>query len=63
MLETDYHLQTMTIEEQQMVAEPVEGFKEILLDNFKPERTTRLAPSPIHQSVSPSSTHDIPKRK
>ena len=57
MLETDYHLQTMTIEEQQMVAEPVEGFKEILLDNFKPERTTRIdtfTNPPVRQSVKRS---------
>ena len=57
MLETDYHLQTMTIEEQQMVAEPVKEFKEILLDNFKPERTTRIdtfTNPPVRQSVKRS---------
>ena len=37
MLEMDNHLQTMSIEEQRMVTEPVEGLEEILLDNFRPE--------------------------
>ena len=50
MLEMDDHLQTMSIEEQQMVVELVEGLEEILLDNSRPKRTTRigtLASSPI----------------
>ena len=42
MLEMDDHLQTMNIEEQQMVAVPIEGLEEILLDNSKPDRTTRI---------------------
>ena len=42
MLEMDDHLQTMTIEEQRMMAEPVEGFKEILLDNSRPDQITRI---------------------
>ena len=33
MLEMDYHLQTMSIEEQRAVTELVEGLEEILLDN------------------------------
>ena len=37
MLEMDDHLQTMSIEEQRMVVEPVEGLEEIFLDNFKLE--------------------------
>ena len=37
MLEMDDHLQTMSIEEQRMVVEPVEGLEEIFLDNFRPE--------------------------
>ena len=37
MLEMDEHLQTMSMEEQRTVAEPVEGLEEILLDNSKPE--------------------------
>ena len=32
----------MNIEEQRMVAEPVEGLEEILLDNSKLDRTTRI---------------------
>ena len=42
MMEMDDHLQTMNIEEQRAVAEPVEGLEEILLDNSKPERMTRI---------------------
>ena len=42
MLEMDDHLQTMNIEEQQTMAEPVERLEEILLDNSKPDRTTRI---------------------
>ena len=37
MLEMDDHIQTMSIEEQRMVAEPVEGLEEILLNNSRPE--------------------------
>ena len=48
MLEMDNHLQTINIEEQKVVAEPVEGLEEILLDNSKLERMTRIAPSPVH---------------
>ena len=51
LLEMDDHLQTMSIEEQRTVAEPVEGLKEILLDNSRPKRTTRigtLANLPVH---------------
>ena len=36
-LEMDDHLQTMNIEEQRAVAEPVEGLEEILLDNSRLE--------------------------
>ena len=43
MMEMDDHLQTMNIEEQRAVAEPVEGLEEILLDNSRPERTTRIS--------------------
>ena len=35
MLEMDDHLQTISIEEQRMVAELVEGLEEILLDNSR----------------------------
>ena len=43
MLEIDDHLQTMCIEEQQMVAELVEGMEEVLLNDSKPERTTKIS--------------------
>ena len=36
-LEMDDHIQTMSIEEQRMVAELVEGLEEILLNNSRPE--------------------------
>ena len=42
MLEMDDRLQTMCIEEQQMVVEPMEGMEEVLLNNFRLERTTRI---------------------
>jgi len=54
MLEMDNHLQTMNIEEHRAVAELVEGLEEILLDNSKLERTTRIAPLPVHQFVKRS---------
>ena len=43
MLEIDDYLQTMNIEEQRIVAEPVERLEEILLDDSKPDRTTRIS--------------------
>ena len=55
MLEMDNHLQTMSIEEQRMVTEPVEGLEEILLDNFRPEQMTRintLTSPPIRQALA-----------
>ena len=55
MLEMDDHLQTMCIEEQQMVAEPVEMLEEVLLDHSRPERTTRigtLASQPVRQALT-----------
>ena len=54
MLEMDDHLQTMNIEEERAVVEPVEGLEEILLDNSRPERTTRigtLASPPVRQAL------------
>ena len=54
MLKMDDHLQTMCIDEQQTVAEPVEGLEEVLLDDSRPERTTRigtLASQPVHQAL------------
>ena len=37
MLEMDDHLQTMCIEEQRTVVEPMEGLEEVLLDDSRPE--------------------------
>jgi len=54
MLEMDDHLQIMNIEEQGTVAEPVEGLEEILLDNSKPNRTTKintLVNPMVHQAL------------
>ena len=42
MLEMDDCLQIMCIEEQRMMAEPMEGLEEVLLDDSRPERTTRI---------------------
>ena len=55
MLEMDDHLQTMNIEKQRAVVEPVEGLEEILLNNFRPEWTTRIgtiASPPIRQALT-----------
>ena len=43
MLEMDDHLQTMSIEEQWMGAEPVERLEEIPLDSSRLDRTTRIS--------------------
>jgi len=37
MLEMDDHVQTMNIEEQQTVAEPIEKLEEVLLNNSRPD--------------------------
>ena len=42
MPEMDDHQQTICIEEQQAIAEPVEELEEITLDESKPERTTKI---------------------
>ena len=42
MLEMDDHLQTKNIGEQWPVVEPIERLEEILLDDSKPDRTTRI---------------------
>ena len=55
MLEMDNHLQTMSIKEQRTVVEPAEGLEEILLNNTRPEQTTRigtLASPPIRQALT-----------
>ena len=42
MQEMEDHHQTMYIEEQRIVAEPIEELEEIILDELKPEWTTRI---------------------
>ena len=54
MLEMDDHLQTMNIEEQRAVADPVKGLEEILLNNSRLERMTKistLANLPVRQAL------------
>ena len=54
MLEMDDHQQTMCIEEQRTIAEPVEELEEVTLDDSRLERTTRmdtLASQPVHQAL------------
>ena len=42
MLEMDDHQQTLCIDEQRALAEPVEELEEITLDESKPEQMTRM---------------------
>ena len=42
MLEMDDHQQTMCIEEQRAIAEPIKEPEEVTLDESKPERMTRM---------------------
>ena len=42
MIEMDDHLQTMCVEKQRMVVEPIERLEEVPLDNFRLERTTMI---------------------
>ena len=42
MLEMDDHQQTMCIGEQRVVAESVEELEEVILDDSRPEQTTRV---------------------
>ena len=42
MMEIDDHLQAMNIEEHWMVVEPIEKLEEILLDDSKLNRTTKI---------------------
>ena len=51
----DNHLQTICIKEQQTVAESVEGLEEVLLNDSKPNQTTKigtLASPPIWQALT-----------
>ena len=43
MLEMEDHQQTMCIEEQRTIAEPVEELEEVTLDESRPKRTTRMS--------------------
>ena len=55
MLEMEDHQQTMCIEEQRTMAEPVEELEEVTLDESRPERTTRMgmfASQPIRQALA-----------
>ena len=55
MLEMEDHQQTMCIEEQQTIVEPIEELEDITLDELRPERTTRietLASQPIRQALA-----------
>ena len=55
MLEMDDHQQTMCIEEQRTIAELVEELEEVLLDDSRPKRTTRmgtLASQPVRQALT-----------
>ena len=54
MLKMDDHLQTMSIEEQWMGAEPTENFEKIPLDSSRLDRTMRigtLASPTVHQAL------------
>ena len=42
MLEMEDHQQTMCIGEQRTIAEPVEELEEVMLDESRPGRTTRM---------------------
>ena len=42
MLEMEDHQQTMCIGEQRTITEPVEELEKVILDESRPERTTRM---------------------
>ena len=55
MLEMEDHQQTMCIGEQRTIAEPVEELEEVILDESRPGRTTRmgtLASSMVRQDLT-----------
>ena len=55
MLEMDDYQQTMYIREQRAVAEPVEELEEVVLDDSRPDRKTRmgiLASCPVRQALT-----------
>ena len=64
MLEMNDHQQTMCIEEQRTIAEPVEELEEVTLNNSRPEWMTRmgtLASQPVRQALTTflRENHDI----
>ena len=54
MMEMDDHPQAMNVEEHRMAIEPVEKLEEILLDDSKLDRTTKLEPSLVPRSIKHS---------
>ena len=55
MMEMDEHFQAMNIEEHRTVIEPIERLEEILLDDSKPDQTTKigtLASSTVRQALT-----------
>ena len=55
MLEMDDYQQTMCIGEQRAVAKPVEELEEVVLDDSRPDRKTRmgiLASWPVRQALT-----------
>ena len=55
MLKMVNHIQTMRVEEQQKMAKPMEGLEEIILDDSRPNRTTKisiLASTPVRQKLT-----------
>ena len=55
MVEMKDHQQTICIEEQRNIAEPIEELEEVILDELRPGRITRmgtLASQPIRQALT-----------
>ena len=55
MLEMNVHQQTMCIEEQRAITEPIEELEEVTLNSSRPKRTTRIGilPSwPVRQTLT-----------
>ena len=55
MMEMDDHLQAMSIEEHRMAMEPIEKLEEVLLDDSKLDRITKigtLANPTVHQALT-----------
>ena len=64
MLEMENHQQTMCIEKQRTMAEPMEELEVVTLDESRPKRTTRmgtLANQPIRQALASflKMNHDV----